>query len=272
MSTVTKSDAATEYRDRGFVLFDTPILDADLISGASEGMDEIREGRYDSGRPPAPSSWNPGDDPGKLCKVELPQRANRAVHGLVSSPAIGACAAAATGASMIQVWWVQLLHKPSTPPGTTSATNVGWHRDWTYWADAWDPGSELLTAWVALTDVREDCGPMSFAIGTHLWKSVEGGDFFRQDLDRNQFTVPEGETWREELALLPPGGLSLHDCLTLHGSGPNHSGAPRRSFAIHLRTEKSRTRDGNRAGLVEYLDDLQVCPIIHGERVEDAFR
>ena len=38
----------------------------------------------------------------------------------------------------------------------------------------------------------------------------------------------------------PPESLSLHHCLTFHGSTANSSGRLRRSFAIHLRTQNSR--------------------------------
>ena len=39
----------------------------------------------------------------------------------------------------------------------------------------------------------------------------------------------------------------------------------RRSFAIHLRTEKSRPVDGKRQGLTARIDDYSHCPVIYGE-------
>jgi len=99
---------------------------------------------------------------------------------------------------------------------------------------------------------------MKFATGSHLW------DFTDQTIDQGHFAVPDGATWREEAAVMQAGGASFHHCLTLHGSGPNVSGATRCSLAIHLRTEKSWPHDGN--PFTSFLDDDKVCPIIFGEK------
>ena len=264
MQTLPKSEARARFQEDGFYLVTDPIYPADLIRRATEGMDAIRRGEYDTGRPPAHSMWNPGDDPHKLCKIEQPQFADTAVRELVSHPALGEWAAAVTGASMVQVWWVQLLYKPPTRGNPQDRTNIGMHQDRHYWG-VWEEGSQLFTAWVALSDVREETGPMKFLRGSHRWGYRRQGDFFEQDVDGQKDTleVPEGERWEEVSAILPPGGVSFHDCLTFHGSGPNHSDAPRRSFALHLRTQNSRPVGDKREGLSQYIDDHELCPVIY---------
>lgn len=258
------SEARACYESDGFVLF-PKLLPSDLVERAVEGMEAIRRGEYDTGRPPQPSPWNPGDDPNRLCKIEQPQFANRAVFDLVSSPLLGKAAAAITGASMVQVWWVQLLVKPPDTGDPAMKTNIGWHQDRYYWG-IWEEGSELFTAWVALSDVEEDCGPMRFVRGSHRWGFRDEGDFFEQDLSGQQERIrtPEGEVWEEVPAIMPAGGVSFHHCLTFHGSGPNTSGRPRRSFAIHLRTQNSRPVDDRREGLSRFIDDPTLCPVIYG--------
>ena len=77
------------------------------------------------------------------------------------------------------------------------------------------------------------------------------------------FPVPDGRSWEEVPALLAPGGASFHNCLTFHGSGPNRSAGPRRSLAIHMRTEKSAPVDGRRAGLTAFIDDPERNPVIY---------
>jgi hypothetical protein len=257
------SEARPRYEEDGFFLHAEPLLPADLIRRASEGMDALRRGEYETGILPQPSYWNPGDPPGKLVKIEQPQFANRAIMELVSHPALGEAAARLTGASMVQVWWVQLLGKP--PLTGEAATNIGWHQDRHYWR-VWEEGSELLTAWVAVSDVAEECGPMRFVRGSHRWGLLEGSDFYGQDLagQKERLLVPEQAAWEEVAAVLPPGGVSFHHCLTLHGSGPNRSTALRRSFAIHMRTENSAPVNGVRAGLAAFIDDPARCPIIYG--------
>ncbi len=268
---MTVQSVASGYAANGFHIESDPIIADERIASARTGMDLVRAGGYDTGKPPYPSPWNPGDDPGALCKIELPQLANRAIAELIASPELGRVAAKITGARMIQVWWVQLLYKPPARSNIQSATKVGWHRDWTYWKDAWEDKSELFTGWFALSDVSEESGPMHFVPGSHQWRNVEGGDFFSQENDQQAFSVPEGGTWTETPATMKAGGVSFHHSLTLHGSGTNKSRKPRCSFAIHLRTEHSKPRNGKRALLTEFIDDQSVCPIIFGDKIGSAF-
>jgi ectoine hydroxylase-related dioxygenase (phytanoyl-CoA dioxygenase family) len=253
-----------QFEADGYFIHADSLFPSDLIARAMEGMDAIRRGEYDTGRPPQPSPWNPGDDLNKLCKIEQPQFASRAIYDLLCRPALGKLAAELTGASMVQVWWVQLLIKPSLPEGVTATTNIGWHQDRSYWG-IWEEGSELFTAWIALSDVRAESGPMRFVRGSHRWGLLKESDFFAQDLtgQRSTIPLPDGAVWEEASAILPPGGVSFHDDYTLHGSGPNVSGVPRRSFAVHLRTQNSRPVEDKRVGLSEFIDDERLCPVIY---------
>jgi hypothetical protein len=268
MQTQTLSLRQTAYEADGFYIQNSPIIPHEVVEAAVIGMDEVRNGRYETGTPPQPSYWQPGDDPNaKLGKIEMPQIANRAIWELVSHPALGEIAAEVTGARAVQVWWVQLLYKPPAQPGAPAATNVGWHQDRHYWK-TWDDESELFTAWVAVSDVTAAAGPMSFVRGSHRWGKGDKSDFYGQDLAalKGEIQGTTGEDWEEVTAILPPGGVSFHHSLTYHGSGPNLSGAPRRSFAIHLRTDKSAPLNGVREGLSQFIDNLDYCPVIYGSR------
>jgi ectoine hydroxylase-related dioxygenase (phytanoyl-CoA dioxygenase family) len=265
--TQTVPTARAQFEADGFYLHAQPIIPNDLIRRAIVGMDAVKDGVYETGVPPQPSYWNPGDDPRKLCKIEMSQVANRAIMELVSHPAIGELAAALTGARRVQVWWVQLLIKPPADPNGEVGANVGWHQDRYYW-QIWEEGSELFTAWVALSDVTADSGPMRFVRTSHQWGFLNRSDFYGQnhDAQREDIPVPDGATWEEVAAILPPGGVSFHHSLTYHASGPNLSGTPRRSFAIHLRTEKSRPVGDARKGLTQFVDDPTYCPVIFPTR------
>ncbi|NIM00420.1 MAG: hypothetical protein GTO30_07895, partial [Acidobacteria bacterium] len=236
--------ALSTYARDGFAVIDEPVASAGRVAASVNGMDRLRRGEYDTGRPPEPSPWNPGDDPRLLVKIEMPQLADTAIAGLVADKEVGEAVAAATGAAWLQVFWVQLLDKPSEDPGVPA--RVGWHQDWHYWREHWEDGSELLTAWVALSDVGERCGPVTYVAGSQRWGLVPGGDFFEQGDVRSRLELPEGARWIETPAHLPAGGIAVHDRLTLHGSGPNRSGTNRRSLAIHLRTENSRPTPAGR--------------------------
>lgn len=271
MGTKIPTCAKESFDRNGFYLVNQPVINSERVRNAVEGMDMIRAGVYDTGKPPPKSRWNPGDDPSYLCKIEQPQIANEAIATLVRSPEIGEWTARVTGAEMIQVAGVQLLYKPPMIGEKSAPTKVGWHRDWTYFRKHWEPGSLLLTAWIALSDVEEVSGPMNFVVGSHLWGATSGGDFFSQEICQGDFSVPSNRVWKETSAVMVAGGLSLHDQHVLHGSGPNLSNTPRRSLAVHVRTEQSRLIDGKQSGLTSYMDDLYVSPIIYGKKVATAF-
>jgi ectoine hydroxylase-related dioxygenase (phytanoyl-CoA dioxygenase family) len=195
MRALKPSSAGTKYKADGFYLLPEPIIDKDLIQRVIKGMNAVRAGEYETGVPPRPSFWNPGDDPKKLCKIKMSQIANRAIMELVSHPAIGKLAAEITGAQMVQVWWVQLLYKPPVDPDGVIPTNVGWHQDRQYWG-VWEEGSELFTAWVAFSDVIAEAGPMKFVRGSHKWGLLNQGDFYEQnhDAQREEIEAPDDES------------------------------------------------------------------------------
>ena len=258
----SESPKATYVRD-GFYIHDAAVWPLDAVDRAVEGMDAVRRGEYDTGVPPRPSAWSSGDDPQRLCKIEKPQIANRAIMDLIKHPALGALATEVCGAEWVQVWWVQLLYKPPVAGADSSGTHVGWHQDRNYWG-AWEEGSELFTAWIALSEVGPEDGPMHFVRGSHQWGLLPGSDFYGQDLagQKRALSTLASDEWVEVAATLPKGGVSFHHCLTLHGSGPNHAAGPRRSLAVHMRTERSRPVDDKREGLTAFIDDPTHCPVV----------
>lgn len=262
----TTLDRAQDLFDQeGFVLT-PPIVPDDVVARAMEGMDAVLAGEYETGVEPRARLWNPGDDPQTLRKVDMPHVCNRAITELIKHPTIGQWAAAVTGAKAVHVFAVQLLYKP---PGGRPDAAVGWHQDRQYWQQ-WSPESELFTAWIAISDVIEASGPLRFARGSHRWGFLDQGDFFSTDSDqqRKQIPLPAGQCWEEISAVLPPGAVSFHHSLTYHGSRPNLSSEPRRSFAVHLRTEKSEIVPHANENSLYYgsrLDDPLFSPVIYGQ-------
>lgn len=258
--TSTIEQLKTSFDRDGFG-FLQDVIPPGLLARANLGMDEVVAGRYETGRAPIGRDYGPSDDPARLVKVDEAHYCDRRVLELVSSPALGEAAAALTGASMVQVWAVQLLFKP---PGGVAAQSVGWHQDDTYWKHWWD--GEVFTGWVALSDVYADSGPMQFVRGSHRWGFIEGGNFFDFNIEEQKagYKIPEGEIWEEVPAILPAGGVSFHHRLTIHGSGPNVSDRPRRSIAVHMRTERSKPLEHCPPHMTEGLDDPEKAPVIYG--------
>ena len=258
-------EASQKYLQDGYCLL-PQVLSSAQIERTVAGMNAVMRGEYETGKKPfdhlgvnAPAT--------KLRKIDQAHISNRAIFEAVTHPEIGRLAAAIVGAEMVQIWALQLLYKP---PGGDPGGSVGWHQDYFYWKTCYTPESNVFTAWLALSDVREECGPMHFAAGSQRWGLLNAGDFFgAADEQRGKIPVPPGEAWREESGAMPAGAFSLHHRFAFHGSQPNLSTIPRYSLAVHLRTEKSTPTPDPKleaTGGYDYaghLDDLEICPVIY---------
>ena len=106
---------------------------------------------------------------------------------------------------------------------------------------------------------------MRFVRGSQRWGFLDRGDFFSTDQAglRAQISTAAEAEWEEVAAVLPAGGVSLHHCLTYHGSHANTSDGPRCSLAVHLRDERAAPVPGSDNYYVSHLDDPVYSPVIH---------
>jgi ectoine hydroxylase-related dioxygenase (phytanoyl-CoA dioxygenase family) len=266
-----------EYRRTGFHVAHG-VVPADVLDAAEAGMARFYAGDVDEPFPGRTAwdhtDWHPGD-PSALRKNDYASLMVRELAQLVRLPALGAIAARLSGADGIRLWHDQLLYKePAVADGTA---NVGWHTDRQYWQGC--TSTEMLTAWVPFHDCDESVGGVTFVEGSHLWQQEGGLDFFDGDLAaQEQRFASGGRPVRKVTPVLPRGSVTFHHCRTVHGSGPNRSGAPRRSMAIHLQPADNRHRpvgdDGlptyhrndelvRRAGGVPDYTDPRICPVLH---------
>jgi len=259
------TDPRPHFEQEGFFIAPA-VIPADLIARVRPRIDAVYAGEYETGIAPCGNPPGCSTPPTSLVKIDNAHRSDRTIYKLVTHPALGRLAAAVTGAKMVQVFAVQMLIKP---PGGQDTGSVGWHQDQEYWDPALE--GELFTAWVAISDVTAQSGPMRFVHGSNHWGLLKAGDFFSANLDALKQRIQAksgGNAWRETAAVLPPGGVSFHHRLTVHGSGPNLATLPRVSFAIHLRTEKSSLRPGTRwqdAGYLNDFNDMIGSPICYRE-------
>jgi len=253
----------TQFREEGFCVT-PPLIPEDLIQRTLPRMAAVVRGEYETGVAPFAIHFSPEDGPEKLKKIDQPHLCDDTILELIACPALGEWAAALLEAERVQAWAVQLLIKP---PGCGEKGLVGWHQDKHYWP-YWE--GEVFTGWIALSDVTEDSGPVRYVAGSNKWGYLEGGDFFGTDDEdqREKIRPPEGAEWKEVPAVMGPGQVAFHHRHTFHGSGPNRSDKPRLSFAIHLRTEKSRPLPGVSDETSYYITDLEdrrKAPILFGE-------
>ncbi len=250
-----------EYAQDGFHL-SPPVVPIELISRVAPRILAVMAGAYETGVAPHKRYWNPGDPPGQFRRVLEANWCDRTIQELVQHPALGRLVGELTGARWVRYWGSQTMIKPPTPP-EERVGNVGWHQDDQYWNTYME--GEVLTAWVAISDVTARSGPLLFVRGSKHWGACSGGDFYSGDLGslKRSMHGQREAVWEEVPAILAPGAVSVHDRFTIHGSGPNLAQEPRISIAVHFFTDRARPLPGAPAEKVGGLEDPRTCPVVY---------
>src|SRR2546427_12094788 len=139
----------------------------------------------------------------------------------------------------ILCWTTNFFIKEARSPGF-----VSWHQDSTYWGLEPD---DVVTAWVAFTDVTPENGYMQVIPGSHKVDQLPHVDTFHKDnlLSRGQEIAVDVDEAQAGPCLLDPGEMPLHPIKLVHGSEPNRSNDRRIGFALryiptYLRQTKVR--------------------------------
>jgi len=149
----------------------------------------------------------------------------------------------------ILCWTTNFFIKEASNPGF-----VSWHQDSTYWG--LDP-DDVITAWVAFTDVTMENGCMQVIPGTHTVTQLPHNDTFHKDnlLSRGQEIAVEVDKSKAVPLLMQAGEMSLHHIKLVHGSEPNRSNDRRIGLAIrYIPTYVKQTKVRDSAMLVRGVD------------------
>ncbi len=149
----------------------------------------------------------------------------------------------------ILCWTTNFFIKEANNPGF-----VSWHQDATYWG--LDP-DDVITAWVAFTDVTPENGYMQFIPGSHKVDQLPHVDTFHKDnlLSRGQEIAVEVDKSKAVGIPLRAGEMSLHHIKLVHGSDPNRTEDRRIGLAIrYIPTYVRQTKVRDSAVLVRGID------------------
>ncbi|MCO4825651.1 phytanoyl-CoA dioxygenase family protein [Amylibacter sp.] len=121
---------------------------------------------------------------------------------------------------------------------------VTMHQDLAYWGMG--NMDQILTAWLALSPATTASGCMDFVKGSHKNAILDHEDSFDELnlLSRGQEITVEVAPEDKIAVELPPGSMSLHHGLTVHGSGTNCSDDRRIGVAIRYISAKMRKEGG----------------------------
>ena len=129
---------------------------------------------------------------------------------------------------------IQLQHsKIATKPPTKGAGAFKMHQDFAFFPHT---NTSLVAVMVMLDDATKENGCMQMIPGSHKWGLLD-------HLENGIFSggCIEAERWADESQLVDvtprAGGISIHHCLSLHGSPPNSSGKPRRGLVFQYRSD-----------------------------------
>lgn len=129
-----------------------------------------------------------------------------------------------------RLYWEQAVYKKPEKPGT-----FPWHQDNGY---RYIEPQQYLTCWVALTDATRENGCPWLAPGLHRegtlahWMTPAGWQCLAED--------PQDLRAIEA----PAGSIVVFSSLTPHRTGPNLSGAVRKSYIVQFAPDGARASDG----------------------------
>lgn len=179
-----------------------------------------------------------GNKQKKVLQIINIRKSDSMFQQLVTSPILGELVATVMdwkdGARLAQD---QIWAKPAGAPP------LAYHRDSPYFM--FTPSS-VATVWIALDDMTEDVGPLTYVCSSHKWGDGRIGStqhFFQEQggkslvhsaAERAGCSPKDLEYF--SLAGLEAGGLSIHDGRTWHGSSGNVSDPHRvrRGIGLHF--------------------------------------
>jgi len=232
------------------------------IESTKKAIWNVIQGKYDTGVEPEERFWNVGDDPENIIKIDKPHLCSNEIKKLITNSKFGKCLASITNSNKIQIWHSQSVWKPT---GGSKKGNAGWHRDIQYWP-FWEPEG-VYTAWIALTDVKKNSGPVAYISGSHKWSKIEGLDFFNKDISMQEKIIKKRENdYIVKYLMINKGQLSIHHSSTYHSSKENKADKPRVGLVVHFSTDNAK-KIPITGILSNYLDhnliDPDICPIIY---------
>lgn len=224
-------------------------------------LEKIINGLYETGKPPENRFWEIGDDEHSIIKIDKPHLCDQNVWNFITNKSFGLALSNLTKSKKIKIWHSQLVWKPTSKG---SSGNAGWHRDAQYWPFWSEKG--LYTAWIALTDVRSNSGPVKYICNSNRWDKIDGLDFFKKDLkNQNRILAKNKSTFNVVDSILNKGQVSVHKSLTYHSSGSNRDLNPRVGLVVHFCNENSRrvSVKGENKNYLNYLQDEIFAPVIY---------
>lgn len=221
----TPGTLAADFARDGWVVVRGGISAADIASYL-EGFDAC-----------VPAVNYPRRKGGVVWEVGTPSRHHPALMAAARNPRLGALAAEVLACASVQLLNDTLLYKPARQGGP-----VEWHQDYTYVGYLVPP--QAISIRIALVAEDADSGAQHVVSGSHHWGPL--GDVRALSDSKVDSIVPllspdhAAQLANARTLALEPGDISIHHCLTLHGSPPNRSDRHRKTLVLRMFDAASR--------------------------------
>lgn len=169
---------------------------------------------------------------GRVVEIASISRGSTALFEHAHDRRIAALAAEALDVPRIRYFQDTAFLKPGRGGG-----GVDWHQDYAYFTFLDRPVA--LTVRLALTPCTRENGCLRVVSGSHRWGLSGEGLTFVADrvVSAIETLSPEGQARVKDdhvVLELEPGDISIHHCLTFHGSHENPSARPRKTLAVRF--------------------------------------
>jgi len=151
---------------------------------------------------------------------------------------VAAIAGRILGAPSIRLVQDTLLMKRPSANGS-----IALHQDFTYTGFVDRPA--IVSVGLALNDASEESGCLHVVDASHTWGLLGGFQILagelQKDIGRLLSPAQRESVRRERIPLeVRAGDVTIHHCLTLHGSDSNRSRRPRKTIVTHLASGECR--------------------------------
>ncbi len=235
LSKVFTAQQVADYRERGYA---APVR---VLSAQDSAEFCAAFGAYEI------SKWGISgrayDDQDGREWLRKPHRYARWAYELATHPRVVDAIEDILGAS-VMLWDTKLFPKPAR-----SASYVSWHQDGTYLG--LEPLTDVLTAWIALSDSLPENGAMRAIPGSHKQGQLaHKATFADGNLLLNGQVIEGIENAGAVDIPLGAGEMSVHHMMLVHGSLPNTSDKPRIGISINYVTPAVRETKMTRPALL----------------------
>jgi non-haem Fe2+, alpha-ketoglutarate-dependent halogenase len=213
------------YQENGFA-FPAPVLSAAEAAGFLAQFEDQEERQWQR-------RGRAYDDPEGREWLRKPHKSAQWAFSLATHPRIVDAIEDILGPDIL-LWDTKLFPKPPR-----SSSFVSWHQDGTYLGI--EPLTDVVTAWVALSESLVENGCMRVLPGTHKSGQRPHTKTFAEGNLLLNGQVIEGVAAEDAVDVpLHAGEMSVHHMMLVHGSLPNTSDKKRIGISINYVTPRAR--------------------------------